>query len=207
MELGIFKYQRISMQKLWIISVCSFFFYHYLRSEIGPEGFINFPHEYFVETGSYEGDGIERALHDQFKYVISIENDRRQYYRLKKKFSLFPHVKIWCGDSGVFLGKMIAHIDKPITFWLDAHRYPPIKNTKNCPLLEELEHIKHHHIKNHTILIDDIRCSGTADFDFISQNDLRKKILEINPYYTIYYINGGVNGERENDILVAEILC
>jgi L-rhamnose mutarotase len=65
--------------------------------------------------------------------------------------------------------------------------------------MEELKQIKDHSIKNHTILIDDRRLFGTADFLDISEDTIKAAILEINPNYQFSYENGFI----ENDILVA----
>lgn len=60
---------------------------------------------------------------------------------------------------------------------------------KNCPLIEELEQIKQHPIKNYIILIDDMHCWNTELFDFMGQSDFIEKILEINPEYEIRYVD------------------
>lgn len=101
---------------------------------------------------------------------------------------------------------MIKDINQPITFWLDAHIFPPrTDGGKNCPLIEELDQIKRHPIKTHTILIDDMHCAGTAAFDFLTKEDLIQKIHEINPEYKIRYIPGGNDGEYPENVMVAII--
>jgi heterodisulfide reductase subunit A-like polyferredoxin len=72
---------------------------------------------------------------------------------------------------------------------------------KKCPLLDELEVIKNHPVKNHTIMIDDIRCCGTDYFDFITKEQLENKIKEINPKYVITYEDSW----EPKDILVARL--
>ena len=71
----------------------------------------------------------------------------------------------------------------------------------NSPILQELDQIKKHHIKSHTILIDDVRLFGTHEFDYVTLDQIIDKILEINPSYKISFVPGYVN----NDILVAQI--
>jgi hypothetical protein len=68
--------------------------------------------------------------------------------------------------------------------------------------MKELEIIKNHHIKEHTILIDDLR-EWSRDFPAIGFNteDIKAKILEINTNYIFSVADGHVAG----DILVAEI--
>jgi hypothetical protein len=67
--------------------------------------------------------------------------------------------------------------------------------------MRELELIKNHPIKEHTILIDDLR-EWSRDFPAIGFNteDIKKKILEINPNYVFSF----ADGQTSNDILVAD---
>lgn len=67
------------------------------------------------------------------------------------------------------------------------------------PILQELEAIKNHPIKNHTILIDDVRMFGTRDFDGVTLDQITDKLREINPNYSIFF----EKGYQANDILVA----
>ena len=108
------------------------------------------------------------------------------------------------GDSGKILYEVIKDIDSPITFWLDGHCSCGItaKGDEWSPILKELEQIKKHHIKNHTILIDDVRQFGTEYFDFVTIDQIIEKVLEINPDYKIFFIDGGF----KDDILVAEVV-
>ena len=103
------------------------------------------------------------------------------------------------------LWEMIADIQEPITFWLDAHRFPPVEGEKNNPILEELEAIAAHPIKTHTLLIDDINGAGHLDFDYVTLDQITAKILEINPDYSIKFADGGWFDEVKNNILVATV--
>jgi len=157
--------------------------------------YLDYPNEYYVETGASGGGSIIRALevrrqqHGAFKYIYSIDINPHSIFICKKNFGFHPNIKLWEGDSSTDLWEMIKDIPKPITFWLDAHRYPPEDDgKKNCPLLEELEQIQRHPINTHTILIDDMNCCGTATFDYITIEDLIEKILQINPEYKIKFL-------------------
>ena len=71
--------------------------------------------------------------------------------------------------------------------------------------MQELLIIKDHHIKNHTILIDDMRLLRSrtgdyADLDY-TDKDIEKMLLSINFSYNLHYEYGVV----DNDILIAEI--
>ena len=176
-----------------------------LIANMGPQGFGQFKNDFFVETGTFGGDGIAKALSAGFKEIRSIESEVGHVRYARQRFSQDTNVYIFHGSSAEILWDVIQNISKPITFWLDAHIFPPVSGVKNCPLLEELEQIKRHPIKTHTILIDDMHCAGTAAFDFLTKEDLVKKILEINPDYTIRYVPGGDAGEYPVNVMVATV--
>ena len=175
-----------------------------LLANMGPQGFGEFRQKYFVETGTYYGESVQKALNDGFQEVRSIESDSYWAETTRNNFANHSNVKIYHGDSSKDLWDVIKDIDEPITFWLDAHIFPPrADGGKNCPLIEELEQIKQHPIKNHIILIDDMHCCGTAAFDFMNRGHFIKKLLEINPDYQIRYVDGGGAGEYKNNVMVA----
>lgn len=177
-------------------------------ADIGPRGFIDFRNAHFVETGTCRGGSILTALRTGFRTIDSIECDPDFFEYSRDLFDSrrYSHVKVHFGDSRKLLWEVIKDKEEPITFWLDAHRFPPLDDgVKNCPLLAELEQIKRHPIKTHTILIDDIRCCGKAEFDYLTLDELISKIREINPDYQIYRIDGGEKGEARENVLAAQI--
>ncbi len=189
------------MTKLFFVSIILLAFAPSF-AHIGPQGFGLFlNHKIFVETGTYHGEGILRALEAGFTDIKSIEFDADLSTYCQKRLAEHPlaqgkKVQIFQGNSLTGLWDIIKDIKEPITFWLDAHTFG---TTKNCPLLEELDQIKRHPIKNHIILIDDMRECGTIYFDFLTKKNLIDKVLEINPNYQIFYIEGYI----KNDIMVA----
>lgn len=70
-------------------------------------------------------------------------------------------------DSVEAMKELVPSIDQPICFWLDAHsgaqKYA--RGVIDVPLLQELEVIKNHPIKNHIIAIDDAHMFGKQQFD------------------------------------------
>lgn len=162
----------------------------------------------FVETGSYAGWGIDAALEAGFDKIISIEVNDHFYQICRKRFTQYQNVDLHFGDSILVLPEILAGINERCTFWLDAH-YMSDPNTEGgmipVPLMEELEIIKQHPIKDHTILIDDIRLlrnheAEWADLSY-GVNDIEEFIYSINPKYKITY----AFGEVEDDILIAQI--
>ena len=72
------------------------------------------------------------------------------------------------------------------------------------PVLKELAIIGRHPIKKHTILIDDRRQVGTADFDFVTEEQIRDAMRKINPAYRFSYETGSnANPMFKNDVIVA----
>ena len=157
----------------------------------------------FVETGTYKGYGIAAALASGFEKIYSIEISQEFYEHSVQKFQSEIErgtVEIILGDSLSCLTKVINTIDDRITFWLDAHETLGYKGEKSCPLYEELDAIANHPIKNHTILIDDLRLLSQEGWGkLVTKDDITEKLKQINPHYSFIYENGKI----ENDILAA----
>ena len=154
----------------------------------------------FIETGSYYGDGIKKALDAGFENIISIEITPKYYELCKKKFKDYPNVEIILGDTVDVLPEILKNTTEACTIWLDAHYTEPSTNfgEKWCPLMEELENLKDSLVP-HTILINDLRIWTQAIYDF-NIKDIKRKILEINSDYTMSLAEGFI----PNDVLVAE---
>jgi hypothetical protein len=158
----------------------------------------------FIETGSYLGDGIQQALEAGFSEIISIELSDKYYEHTKKRFEFNPRIEIVKGDSFKVLPKLLAEINKRITFWLDGHYScdDTALGEHWSPLIQELDVIKSHKIKNHTIMIDDMRCWELPNkVHGFFKEDIYRKLREINPEYKFELLSGHV----EDDILVAYI--
>lgn len=157
----------------------------------------------FVETGTYLGEGIELAIKAKYQNIYSIEINPKLYFFCKNKFENFRNVYLFQGDSSKKLWEIIRPIQTRITFWLDGHYSEGVKLTKRfSPIIAELNSIKRHPIKNHIIMIDDVRDFGTRSFDLVTLDEIISKIKEINPNYKIVFENCPT---AKNDILVAYI--
>lgn len=179
-----------------------------LLANIGPQGFHQFKSKIFIETGTFAGEGVQKALDAGFEQVYSIDIDEKFIQHGIERFRGKTNVHLALKDSSYQLWDVIQIIQEPIVFWLDAHNGfpdPNAKDVKNTPLLEELDQIKRHPIKTHTILIDDLHCCNTLWFDFLSLGQIIEKVLEINPDYHIGFVDGGDDGEYKNNVLVASI--
>lgn len=171
-----------------------------------------YPNDYFIETGTYNGEGVDKALESNcFKYIYSIELDTLRHIITKERYSTYDNVTLIKGDSGELLKLILKNINVPCTFWLDAHFCGDDSEigTKWSPICEELEAIKNHHIKNHTIIVDDYRCMDNTHFDkernipvgFPGKKNLLKLLQNINPDYNITFLQGSI----PNDAVLAKV--
>jgi hypothetical protein len=168
----------------------------------------NYLNEVFVETGTYHGKGCINAIESGFNTIHSIEILPENLEVAKSNLKTYEDradINLYLGDSVNVLSKILSKIDKPSTFWLDGHGgYAGAgSGEKNCPLYEELDLIKEHPIKTHTIMIDDIRIVNADAWGTpgISLEGLKTRLLEINPDYKFTFEDGMV----ENDCLIAFI--
>ena len=164
-------------------------------------------HPYFFETGTNMGFGVKEAIKSGFKKIISIDIEERYYNLAKENFTekKYPNTEFTfaCGNSAEMTESLISSVNERILFWLDGH------GCGRNPLHGELEAIKNHKIKNHTILIDDVRMMGNRqkEWEFAWGPETRRdkiieSVMKINSNYKISYLN---SPNAQNDVLVAEI--
>jgi len=147
----------------------------------------------FIETGTYVGEGIKVALDVGFKKIYSIEIDKDYFEENLKRFENNKKVNLIKGDSRKKLLGILRQIQEPATIWLDAH------TAFDTPIIEELKALQRCPIKDHTILIDDIK--DIKNSYKINLKDLTKKIKEINPDYNIEFID---SSRYAKNILLAQ---
>lgn len=162
----------------------------------------------FIETGTYCGEGVDAALFAGFKTIFSIELSKFYYDTCKERFKDRKEVHLIFGDSAEELPKLLETINERCTFWLDGHWCGDLTacGSNPVPLMDEVLAIKKHHIKDHTILIDDMRLLRTHDSEWkdlqYTIHDLENVIRSINSKYSIWY----EKGYAIDDILVAKVL-
>lgn len=161
-----------------------------------------------VETGSFIGDGIQKGLDAKYKQIFSFEVMPENYNICKERFKDNKQVTCILGDSVKLMPSVLSEINEPCTFWLDSH-FIANGECDLYPILNELNIIKNHHIKTHTILIDDVRLfsDGKTPAMPISIQEVKDFILTINPDYKFTYEEGftDVTNGINNDILVAYV--
>lgn len=172
--------------------------------------FKKYINNYFIETGSYRGDGIQNAINSGFKNIISVELFEENYKHCVNRFKNQKFVKLYHGSSSDLLYEMMKDIKDNATIWLDAHYSG--KNTAKTeekyfsPILMEIRELAKHPNNKHTILIDDRRDFGTVNFDYVKEDKIVEEIKKINKDYKISYDTGNFSNPLfKNDILVAHV--
>jgi hypothetical protein len=160
----------------------------------------------FIESGSLYGDTIQRALDCGYTTVYSIEIDDGLYELVKGRFEeqiKNGTVKLYHGSTIDVLPNILKEIDEPVTFWLDAHLHNGDYGVvHNAPVVEELSIISEHHVKNHLVMVDDMRIIRNTNWGRGNmEQTVLEKVKKINSDYDISYRNG-IN---VNDVLVAKI--
>jgi len=169
---------------------------------------LKYKNDVFVETGTFQGDTIDILLKvDEFKesQIYSLELSDVFYERCKAKYENLDNVTIVHTNSKYELFDVIKNINTPITFWLDSHwsGTPDVGCDPDtiCPILYELKQIKQHHIKTHTIIVDDIRLMDGKHFP-VTLDEIVAHIMDINPNYKLVLYD---DPWAERDVLVASL--
>ena len=117
------------------------------------------PLDFFVETGTFEGETIE-CVKDLFSEIHSVELSEEYYNRVKNRFQSNSDIHLYLDSSERFLKKIHPVLkEKSVLYWLDAHWCVADKTAgekSQCPLLEEIKVIKSLNDES-VIVIDDAR--------------------------------------------------
>jgi hypothetical protein len=120
----------------------------------------------FCETGTYKGGSAIWAV-DHFERVYTIEGYRQRFDKTAAALAgKYHNLHMIYGDSRAELARVIAPIQQPIFYWLDAHwcgEGAHDSNGDECPLADELNAIAHHpYAAQSVIMIDDARLFTAA---------------------------------------------
>lgn len=155
----------------------------------------------FIESGSYDGRTIQQALNAGFEHIVSIELNSKYFQQCKERFAGNDKVTLYQGDSINVLPIVLAKLEQQATFWLDAHIQEGVKGAELSPLMTELRMIREHHIKNHIIMIDDVRLMGSRTWGYqCNKKDVMRALKAINPEYEIILVDSKA---AIQDIMVA----
>ena len=129
---------------------------HLLKQKVVREYGEKFGLKTLVETGTYYGEMVT-AMRKRFDQIYSIEYVPALAERATRKFAHEQHIRIFCGDSRVVMPEVLALLQGPALFWLDAGYYGWVgKQGDQQRLSAELEMILSHP-HPHIILLDDAR--------------------------------------------------
>jgi hypothetical protein len=115
------------------------------------------------ETGTLFG-GTVQSLHKMPIEIDTIELFEPLYVDVKKRLGHITNARFHLGDSGVVLPQLLKDLKEPAVFWLDGHYSGEGTGQAglDTPIIAELETIAAHPVKNHLVLIDDIRAFGQS---------------------------------------------
>ena len=153
----------------------------------------------FIETGTYLGQTVDMILESElFKKIHTVELNSELFDNAVIKYKDNDSVHLWLGDSiDILKEDIVPNLTGPATFWLDAHASGPLTGGKSggSPVLDELDIIDSSPCKEHTIIIDDCRLFGSAEWDYVKKEDAIARIMKINPNYKLYYTDGQIPGD------------
>ena len=118
------------------------------------------PLQFFVETGTFNGDSIEN-VRSLFEKLYSVEIADAYYQKACERFKGDSAIELFHGASPDFLQRLRAGLaEKSVIYWLDAHwcvaEEPTGGQTSQCPLLQELEALEKLNEQS-VVIIDDAR--------------------------------------------------
>lgn len=158
----------------------------------------------FLETGTFHGAGVARALKDGYKKVISIEVYEPLYRANALRYATEieqGRVSLYCGDSAYVIADIVKDLPDPILFWFDAH-----DQTMNdagvgdckCPIIKELRSIidvRGLPARRMDILtVDDMRLIENKDAGWnIDLTEFYSTIWEYNPDFQLTREEGFVS--------------
>jgi len=117
-----------------------------------------------VETGTHTGE-TAWALRREFDRIETIELEPTLARLARIRFRRTPSVTVHEGDSASVLPMLLASLDRPALFWLDAHPCTD-RSARDAPvpLVAELDAIAAHPVEGHVVVVDDMRLMGSDGF-------------------------------------------
>ena len=164
----------------------------------------------YFETGTYFGQGVQKALDNGFDTVYSVEMSENHYKKCATKFSGNEKVILVHDSSERCLEQAVVDIKHPLNtercfIYLDAH---PMGGRGAPPLINELNIIASLKRNDHTIVVDDFRLIrdaqawGTCFKGKDMKEEFNRLFLAINEDYQISYHGDAWDVE---DLIVATL--
>ena len=111
-----------------------------------------------IETGTFKGDTV-MALRRDFDRIVSVELSPELHAKAVRQTRRQRNAELLLGDSAKVLPGILATLDQPALFWLDAHYSGGVTALGDTvsPISPELDVILGHAVRGHVVLIDDAR--------------------------------------------------
>jgi len=153
--------------------------------------------------------------HNIMKLLLNVSLLGQEFSSYKKD-NLFvlevagAKITLVLGDTVEVLPSIVQNIKERTTFWLDAHWGPdigsPLSGEEGAeilfPIYKEIEIISQHNIKNHKIMIDDMKQYEKYYSDNLDK--LKNMFLNINQKYT--FRKKSKTSDIDDYIFIAEVL-
>lgn len=185
---------------------------HHVFSDINHGILEKYTSKIFVLTGVGRGVNIDSALFAEKSEIYAMDEEIILVEHMIKIVPIMINsgrnrpkkIRLFHGVPKSELYIMIEDVQQPAIFLLSSYMHDPDNKDKAFDIIDELEQIKIHPLKNHTILIDYLS-PETACFGNLSIEMVKTKLLEINPNYSFKFEQGGHLGCEDNAVLVAYI--
>ncbi len=119
----------------------------------------------FIETGTYLGH-TTFLISSLDVEVDTIELSEMLHGRNVKDLAFVPNIRCHLGDSTDVLPSLLEGLNVPAVFWLDGHYSAgnTAMGPKVTPIMEELQLLRAHNIRDHIVFVDDIRGFGANGY-------------------------------------------
>ena len=111
----------------------------------------------FIETGTLDGETIF-SMEPYFDLLYTIELSEKYFNNTRSKYK-GNKINFIFGDSSIVFETLLPNIKDNVIFFLDGHwsSGDTARGNKDCPLLEEIQHINNLYKNKAIIIIDDYR--------------------------------------------------
>jgi hypothetical protein len=165
-----------------------------------------------VCVGIYSSSNLAYALDADYVQLYVVDEDQAMIDHAKIIFPRYTNpnnknlkfCEFYHGNHDSFQ-TIMNRIHKPATIIL-GNCFPDVAASQPNDIMHYLDIIQLHGILSHAILIDYINYAGTPRFGNVSLETIVAKLLEINPYYKLYFERGGILANEKHAILVAYTL-
>lgn len=167
---------------------------------------------FFIAMGIHSCESPANALNIGYQtlHLIDTNSILTDHARIIFPKSLTDNVNRVSRDYHIHHGgietfeRIITDAKVAMTIFFSNH-YAGFGKKIDNNILDELDLIKTHPVKNHVIMIDYIQHAGTPEFGEVPVVTIKDKIREINPSYQFTFEQGGHLGKEANAILVAYV--